>query len=331
MVSQMEQMPTTLPLTTPLKYKPPTGKTVVFLDVEGSDQIAVLGQAVQAATKVLGWNYKQLTFDQTSPSSLVSAMTEALQFKPVGVVVVGNAESQWASMLPAYSKAGASIVFFGGPPTPPQAPVIVNMLGVADYQTTGKAVGDWFVVNSGGHGNVLLARVDDIPAVKAGADSFQAEVEKYCQSCHIDSVQVPLQAGLSDQGNPAVVSALQRHPNDTYLFESEGGFFTGMPTALAAAGLSSKIKVMSVAGSVASESDVQKGTEEVTVGQNSGVGGWFAVDSMARHLEGMAVPADGGGTVFALLVKGGAYTPSENFDYPANYAQIMESLWHVGS
>ena len=55
------QEPTTIPQTTPLDSKPPTGKTFVWLKCD-VNQCADLADGFKAATAALGWTYKELTY-----------------------------------------------------------------------------------------------------------------------------------------------------------------------------------------------------------------------------------------------------------------------------
>jgi ribose transport system substrate-binding protein len=328
-LASFEAAPTTIPLTTPLKSKPPTGKTVVYLQVNGSAQTAVTADAVSAAAAALGWHYKQINFDQTSPGSTVAALDQALQYRPVGVILTGSPVSSFDSVFPAYKAADVSIIENTGTGTPGN-PLLLDIGGEDYWTTAAQELADWFAYDSHGAGHVLISRVDELPVLKIDADSFEADVKKTCPGCSVDSVQVSLAQALGDQGNPVVVSALRRDPRDTYLFESQGGLFTGMTSALSSAGLGGKVKIMSVTGSVDDEANIKNGTEAATTGIATSYQGWMDVDALARHLEGMPIPAGDGGSPVPLLTQQANFTPSMSYNEPADYAARMKALWHVG-
>jgi ribose transport system substrate-binding protein len=328
-VATYEKAPTAIPLTTPLKSKPPAGKTIVYLQVNGSAQTAVTAAAVSAACAALGWHYKQIDFDQTSPGSIVAALNQALQYHPLGVILTAADVSSFDSVFPAYKAAGVSIIENTGTGTLGD-PLLLNISGDDYYATAAQELADWFVNDSHGSGHVLMARIDELPVLKIAADDFQADVKKICPGCSVDSVQVSLAQGLGDQGDPVVASALRRAPQDTYLMETEGGFFDGMTTALSSAGLSSKVKIVSITGSVNDQTNIKDGTEAATTGIALSYQGWMDVDAFARHLEGMTIPVGDGGSPVPLLTGQTSFTPAMSYDEPAEYAALMKALWHVG-
>jgi ribose transport system substrate-binding protein len=327
-VAAYEKAPTTIPLTAPLKSKPPTGKTIVYLQVTGSAQTAVTAAAVSAACAALGWHYKQINFDQTSPGSIVAALNQALQYHPLGVILTAASVSSFDSVFPAFKAAGVSIIENTGVGTLGN-PLLLNISGGDYYAAAAQELADWLVSDSHGSGHALIARVDELPVLKEAADDFQADVKQICPGCSVDSVQVSLAQGLGDQGDPVVVSALRRAPQDTYLMETEGGFFDGMTTALSSAGLGGKVKVMSITGSVVDQTNIKDGTEAATTGIALSYQGWMDVDAFARHLEGMPIPAGDGGSPVPLLTQQTSFTPAMSYNEPADYAARMEALWHV--
>ena len=232
-------------------------------------------------------------------------------------------------MFPAYKAACVSIIENTGTGTLGD-PLLLNISGEDYYSAAAQELADWFVNDSHVSGHVMMARIDELPVLKTVADDFQADVTQICSGCTVDSVQVSLAQGLGDQGDPVVVSALRRAPRDTYLMETEGGFFDGMTTALSSAGLTGKVKIMSVTGSVDDQTKVKDGSEAATTGIALSYQGWMDVDAFARHLEGMPIPAADGGSPVPLLTQQSNFTPAMSYNEPADYAARMTALWHVG-
>ena len=53
----------------PLKSKPPTGNTLVWLKCD-VNQCVDEGNGLQAATQALGWTYKELDYKSADPATL---------------------------------------------------------------------------------------------------------------------------------------------------------------------------------------------------------------------------------------------------------------------
>ncbi len=81
--------------TTPLPKAAPAGKTIVYLECDNT-ACTLDAQGIAAAAQVLGWTYKTIPFKLADPSTLISAMDSALQFKPYFVMETGVPEAAFA-------------------------------------------------------------------------------------------------------------------------------------------------------------------------------------------------------------------------------------------
>jgi hypothetical protein len=98
-VAAAETFPTTIPVTDPLPSKPPTGKTIVFLQCE-EQSCPLEGQGLQAAARAVGWNVKIFNFQAVNPATLVTALMTALQYHPVATVFSVFRETSGRSSSP---------------------------------------------------------------------------------------------------------------------------------------------------------------------------------------------------------------------------------------
>jgi len=104
--------------------------------------------AVIFSAKVIGWNYTTINYKSTDPTTLISAMSQALQQHPFAVGFSGVPEAVWASQIPAYDKAGVKIIPVVTGPLSSSSPAVTT--GIGDFTNAGKSLGDVWRHSSAG-------------------------------------------------------------------------------------------------------------------------------------------------------------------------------------
>jgi ribose transport system substrate-binding protein len=319
------QPPTTIPQTTPLDSKPPTGKTFVWLKCD-VNQCADLADGFKAATQALGWNYKELNYKSADPATLVTAMKQALTFKPVAVGLSGLPRAVWESEVPEYKAAGVKIVTGYLGPTQYDDTVIGQVGGSKDVQQYGQMIGNWVVADSDGKANILLEEVNDFPILKDFVTGFKDVVNQNCPDCKITELNNTI-SQLGVQVVPTIMAALQKDPSINYVATVNGPFITGLPAALAAAG-KSNVKICGESGDVSNLTDVKAGKESAFTGLALHHAAWLMIDMLLRDMEGMTYDKEGdGGAPKQLLTKDVDFKIQNSFDVPADYADQFKKLW----
>jgi ribose transport system substrate-binding protein len=319
--------PATISVSTPLKSPAPSGKTIVYMQCE-LPQCALEGQGFQQAAKALGWTYKVVNFQTTDVPSLVAGMNQALDYKPVAVAVAGEDQSQWASVIPAYQKAGVIILPFNAGPVSLSAAVPAEVADPNDWADAGKLLGDWFVANSNGHGNAVFLDVSAFAVLKEFTDAATAEITKLCPGCKVTTLDDSLTEIGNNQIVPSVVSAVQRDPSVDYVLSADGAFISGLASSLNNIGRGS-VKIAGGDPDISDEQNLLTGTESAWVGQAYQELGWQVMDATLRHLEGMPIPVGDGGWPLQLIVKANVGTPNNSLQAPTNYQAQFEKLWGV--
>ena len=335
-VTAAEQAPTKIPLTTPLASKPPTGKTFVFLQCEVS-QCTDIASGVKAVTDAIGWNLKTIPFQSANPATLISALQQALQYNPVAVAFSGLPEAVWQSEIPAYQKAGAILIpAFMGPLTTPSPVVPYNIAAQSGTVEAAKQIAAWITVDSNGTGKVLLVGVPSFPLLAVYSTAFKAALSQSCSACSISNIDATIPEVDAGQINSLIVSALQKDPSIKYVSVVDGAFVDGLPSALAAAGLSGKVKITGIGADVANESNILSGGDlKAFTALATIYSGWLMVDAALRNLEKMpVVDIEDGGLPSQLLTKqtmtADNIQPANSFNYPTDYGQQFKTLWQVG-
>lgn len=318
--------PTRINQTVPLAAAPARGKTLVFIQCELA-ACADIGSGVQAGAKAVGWSYKQLSFTSSNPSSLVTAMQQALQYHPFAVSFSGIPEALWASEVPAYQRAGVLLLPVVTGPLTTSATVPVN---IGDFTAGGEALGNWFVADSAGKGKALIVNLPAFPVLTEYATGMRQAISANCPACSTTSFDGTLAEITSGQFVPSIVTALKKDPSITYVLVSDDIFISSLPSALKAAGLNG----IKVAGGQPEPSDlanIRNGSESAAVLVSNQILGWMVVDSAARLSEGMTVPSGDGGAPLQLLTAANVGSPDLAAHVaPADYPQQFSALWKVG-
>lgn len=327
-LASYENAPTAVPITTPLKATPPKGKTFVFLQCDVA-QCTEESTAMKAVVAAVGWNLKVIPYQSENPATLISGLQQALQLHPAAVGLTGIPEIEWQSEVPAYEKAGVPIVVGQVGPQVLSKTVIASIGNDLNVQITAKVLADYFIAKSGGKGKILQFQVPDFPILGAFDQAFGADVRASCPGCSVTQLTGTIAEVTSGGSTAAIVSALQRNPQDTWLVTDDGPWVDGLPSALAAAHL--HVNIIGEGADVTDETDIQQGTMTAFTAVALDYGMWAMMDAALRHLEGMPNSPNEGLLPVQLLVKGESFTVSESYNQPSDYAAQMEKLWHVGS
>jgi ribose transport system substrate-binding protein len=323
-LAKVSQAPTMISLTTPLKSKPPAGK--VFVDLQSNEDPAIPNTTgIKEAAAALGWTVKVISFQSANPATLISAMNQALQYKPVAVSLAGLPQALWSQEVAKYQAAGAIITPIDIGPNPVSATVPIN---IGESTTQGDALGNWFAADSQGSGKGLLVTIPDFPALKAVSQGVTSTVAANCPNCKLTDLNATIPQQDSNAVVPAVVSALQHDPSIKYVLAAVGVEIPGLPSALKGAGING-IKIGGAFAGIEQTQDLQSGSENAWVSQNQVYEGMLAVDAAARHVEGMSISPNGGGTPIQLLTKSTVGAPSLSLNAPADALAQFKNLWHV--
>ncbi|MHB1088865.1 MAG: sugar ABC transporter substrate-binding protein [Acidimicrobiales bacterium] len=315
-----------MPISTRLKEAPPKGKTIVYIQCM-EPQCHDVATGVGAAAHAVGWKYKHLSFDESNPATLVSALKQALLYKPTIVSFNAMPESTWSSVLPSYKSANVKIVPIETGPTTIAGPVI-SAIG-NDGAVQGTILANWAISSSNGSAHVLLVNVPAFALFNGFITSFNKTMTSECSSCVVTSLDATVSEQANNQITPAVVAAIQRDPSINYVIATDGVMIPALPTALSAASIS-KITIGSGLSTQENQQDIMAGTETAGTAGNFQYLGWQVVDNAARKLEGMRIGANGGGMPEELLLKSNLKTASESADIPANFGGLFKRLWRVG-
>jgi ribose transport system substrate-binding protein len=270
------------------------------------------------------WNYAVVSYDPANPATFNSAVNTALTKHANYIVEAGIPVAP--AILQQVEHAGAKLAVTAVYPIAVKPPVIVNTS--ADNSTQGNLMADYFVSDSNGKGNAVVAHVPGYAILDGFTNAFTARVKALCPGCTTATTNVTLPQLAAGQLVPTVISALKRNPSASYVVFDDGPFATGITSALAAAGLS-KVKVIGEAGDSAALAALRNGTEAAWTGYSSPYATLQVVDAMFRDAEGLPIPqAQEGIQPTQLLTKANVGSITE-WNYPTDALQQFKALWNV--
>jgi ribose transport system substrate-binding protein len=322
------KLPTGINITTPLKSKPATGKTIIFLRCS-QPVCAGFEQGLTPAAKALGWTLKSVPF-QPTPEASNQALLLAVQQHPAGIFETGLDAATIQGGLAAAKSAHIPVVA-GYDLNPVKAPIIANVAnGPSGNSFSPKAIANDIAADNNCSGDTALFSIPTYPILVYGTATIKAELAKLCPDMKVSVIQ----AQATDVGTklPAqVTSELQSNPNIKYAAFAFGDMTLGVSAALKAAGISAKLFGYGAAEPT-NVQNIAAGTEDGEGAYGIPYGGFRAMDAFARDFEGMSTAID-----TSALNPGTLYTPDNaknvtgwsNMAVAPNMPQLFYKLWHV--
>jgi ribose transport system substrate-binding protein len=325
--AQWLNAPTSINVTTPLKSKPAAGKLLVGLD-SGLGSAKVLAQYWAQAAKDAGWTYKDLISGSTSAAQQ-SAMNSAIQLNPAGILTSGIPNATIQTQLTLAAQKGIWVNSSATTSPPSGAMFDTSIANPAQLGQWGKMVAAYVVVQSNGKAVIQDFSLPVFPILYVFDKSFEAAIKQWCTACTV--TEHPQQGSDIGTATPqAVVSAVTRAPNTSWLIFDLGDLATGVNAALSAAGLHG-LHIGGLTADIPNITALKDKTQDVWTGYSLPIVAYRQVDSMARKFEGMQ-------NVIATLptqlltqdnVNSMVADPAQNYVGVANYRSQFLTLWHV--
>lgn len=275
------------PLVIPaLPAKPPSGKTITIVSCPAPVCAQETDPAAQAA-KLLGWKVTA-SAPQQSPENYQAALNQIVA-SPTDFVALTpvTPDSFISKQLAALQQAGSKVIEMSPSGSQPSAngPVQADVAGIPVFSTSGRLMGDAVVNDANGAASTLFVWDPSIATVLGSVkDSYTKVVTSAGGSVAVLDVSF---ANIGKTIPGQVASYIQAHPKIKYVAYAVSDAATGVPQALASAGLSGKVKMVSRAPSAATLADIKSGAQLASVGEENAAGGYRAVDLFARLAMGV--------------------------------------------
>jgi ribose transport system substrate-binding protein len=329
-----QKRPTKIAITTPLKSKPVSGKTVEWLQC-GVPACVQLTKPLREAAQAVGWKLKVVD-EGLTPEKVKAAWDQVVRDKPDAVVLSGGfPPSIFKSELATVKKRGIPIVSYGDPAiTPPSGytGLVDGGLRMRDY--LGRYFADWVATKSKGKASVLYVYTSTFPVLIAQSSGYKKEIAKVCPKCTTTYYDAPATSIGKDLAGK-VASQMQAHPDVNYIIGAFNDILLGVPAALKGAGVdTSKVKLITQDDDTNTLASIQKGEIEMAMQNPGGETQWQTMDIILRKTQGMSVTKSTnlGSYTRWVLTKSNLPPKSQwgDLNSVADYKAQFKKLWHVG-
>jgi Periplasmic binding protein domain len=329
-LKQYEATPTKIIQTQSLTSPPPSGKSLVMLGTTDPGNV-VIQKGLKQLANLAHWNYSQVSYDPANIGSFNAAIDTALTKRPNYVAEAGLPVTSQA--LQKVQSAGAKWVITAVCPVTVKPPIIGASNGCSNDAEMGRVLAYYFVSDSGGKGNAVIEHVAAYPVLTAFTDAFTATVKSLCPSCKTQIVDITIPDLAAGKIPSRMVSALKTNPDANYLVFDYGPFAEGINSALNAAGLGGKVKIIGQAADAGAIAALKGGQQAAWTGFDPGYQPYAMFDAMFRDQAGLPINQ----TQQALqptqiLTKSNINSVNIQNGFwsePADTPSQFKALWHV--
>jgi ribose transport system substrate-binding protein len=328
-VKEEEAPVTEWPATAPTEPIKKVEKNVTMVDIALSPEepasLATAEGAVEAAERI-GWNAKIL-YGEFSAAKTNAAFEQAITLGAKVVVVQGIEPSQYKSAIEKLHAAGGILIStYSDEGTKTGADAEVS----EHSEKSGEVAASKAIVDSNGEGSFAQFNFPEYLVLTNRTEAAQKKFEE-CSGCEVLPV-VDIASAEAEKTMPTATSTLlQKNPDLT-------GFLTGIDTFVTAYQLptirqqNSEVGVYTYLGGKPTLEALEKGEIKAVVVDPLLWGGWEAIDSALRLLDGQK--ADGDGMAQRLLTQENVaealetaapngFWDADGFDYRGEF----EKLW----
>jgi ribose transport system substrate-binding protein len=327
-VEQYVKRPTSVGVTEKVGKPIPKGKTIDFMSL-GVPQTHAQLEGMQQAASLLGWKVTVIQAGLTAQST-IAAFNQAVAAKPDAVYYTATPRQEINPQIAKLHAEGVAVVGCCSTDQPTDG---INWLSPGPNQYGGplqaKLLAAWTVYARQGKPNAVLWYLPEQPITTVIKNNFQSYYKQYCPGCSL-AIQTAALADLGQTFPNTVVGYLRAHPNVNFVTFASDEMDTGVPSALALAGLSKKVEFAGDGPATSNYQEVADGQESATVGPSQIEIGWRAVDALARIFAGAPIaPANGPPSYWILdptTIKEYGNT-SDYLPFNSNMEQQFKNLW----
>ena len=247
-------------------------------------------QGIEGATKALGWKLNIITHKDT-PDTVQQAWQAVVDSNPDLVLASGNPREFFEDQLAILENRKVPVVVWSLPePYRPGKGLDANLLSGDDYYFYGVLMADYIVSESNGKADTIFFGLPLFPVLQLVSEGFEKEYKRACPTCNLKIVPIDIMDLINGKVPQVVISELQVNPNANWIPFAFGGMLFGVPEALEAVDLASRVSSISQAGGPLNFNFIANGTVQVAeVGLASEYLGWRAIDVGARLISGQDI------------------------------------------
>jgi ribose transport system substrate-binding protein len=315
------------PIVLPAVGKPIPKQVNLDLLTVATPSIQFLNGGVLAGAKALGWNVRTIT-PQTAPEAYSSALDSIVQQKPSAVIFFTPFPlTSFSSQLQQLKAAGVPVITAGASsyPVGGSSPVVADTSGANIFGPLATLMAQTIVADAKGAPDAAWVVDPSVPAWTTMTQHFKSEIESAGGKFY--EIDVP-ETSIGKDAPTRIVSFLQAHPDVKYLSLVVGAYGLGLQQALAAAGLSDRVKLSDTDATPQDIVAIRAGQLNSTVGIETETAGWRLVDLMARTLARTPLPYVHVPSDFLVISKGDVALANDIGGFPHQDSAFLKA-WGV--
>ena len=322
-VAEAAVRPTAIPVTTPIDKPIPSGKKITFVSC-GVEACAIQGPILAEGAATLGWTVEQVATDG-SPEKVQGAIDAAIRNGSDAVILNAADRDAYAKQIADAEEAGVQFVTCCSLATAGDG-LLYNTATNKQNGPIGDYLAAEIVTDSGGAAHALYVNISAFEILAQVGQTFEAGMDKYCSSCSVDSIDIPL-TSLGKDAPDRIISYLRSHPDVNYVALSvSDALGAGLPAALKAAGLADKVTIVGQGGGSQNFADLETGAISALVPADLYSYDYLMLDALARHWAG--VPLVDAGPPYWLVKKDTAPEDTSTvFPVVEDYEAQWKTLW----
>jgi ribose transport system substrate-binding protein len=269
-----------------LSHPAPAGKTIDYITCSITN-CTEFARAFHDVANMLGWKFN-LTQTEVTPAALNAALDQDIQGHPDGIIINGLVpRSAMAESLAKLEASGIPWATTGtdsswGEPTGNYIGADFTPIQAVEPQ---KIAAAWAISDSGGKAHIAFFNDPSIGEIQSGEQAFLSTIADMCSGCVVYKSTMSI-GGIGTSFPGQVVSFLESHPDVNYVWPPFGGSELGLPSALAAAGLAGKVKILSWDAASNTIQATQSGQEAMSTFEQNTDGAYRVMDLFARKFVG---------------------------------------------
>jgi ribose transport system substrate-binding protein len=245
------------------------------------DGCPISAQAVGEATRQFGWRV-QVIDGKGDPGVWNSAILNAISTKADAIVLSAVAPGLVKDALAKAEAAGIPVVSMFEPRDPDD-----GLYGhvTPDHSAQGTLAADWVIADSDAKATVIAVTDDEFVELGHRHSAFTGRLDD-CAGCEVVATVPSTLATLSTRLPGAVASALQQHPDATYVVTPTDNHALFASQGIQQAGRAGAVKLVGFDGNTPSYTLVRNGTQAIDIVESYTLQGWLAADLLIRAFAG---------------------------------------------
>ena len=325
-VAKYEQRPTQITDITKVTGTIPKNKLIDFIPCGAVPECLQEGNIVKQAAAMAGWTTKILSNDG-SPQQSKAAFEQVVRDKAAAVLYTAIPAATFSSLLPQMNANGTVIsTCCVTDPTGATTGIDYNIDNLAQVGPIAGAQAAWVATDSKDTANSLYVAIPDFAILNTQFANYKAGMTTYCPSCQVSELDIAL-ANLATAPS-TIVSYVRAHPSVNYVIASTDSVTIGLPAALKAAGLNTKVKIVGQGATPVNLQYLHSGQQAADVAFPYFEAMYSMVSAVFQHYAGQQIAASVAPPLW-ILTPQNAPTATQAFPVVTAYQTQYGSLWGV--